>query len=78
MNIITHDEYMGKIATISISPFHLIRVSNIIPLWMILCTNLEISKPSMQHVIKETTFDKMYFLYNLSTRLNKSLEVVVS
>ena len=39
LNMLTHDEYMRKLTTISISSFNLIEESITIPVEMVLCTN---------------------------------------
>ena len=51
--MLTHDEHMKKLTTILISSFHLIKVPGTIPVKMMLCTNSEITKNSIQHDIKE-------------------------
>ena len=64
--MLTHSEYMEKLPMILISSFYLIEVSSTIPVQMELCKILEIYKLSLQHSIKETSFDYMNFLYNIS------------
>ena len=65
----THAEYMENLTNESTSSFYLIEVSSNITVQMVLCTKSKYFKLSMQHKIKETTFDYMNFLHNISTKI---------
>ena len=51
----------------------MIEVNSTIPVWMVLFTNLENFKLSMQYAIKEKKIDKDAFLHHLSTKPNATL-----
>ena len=52
LHMLTHAEDMENLTKISTAPFILIEVSIAIPVQMVLCTNPEIYKLSIQHGIK--------------------------
>ena len=76
--MLTHAEYMKKSTIFSISSFNLEEVSSTILVQMVLFTDSEFSKLSMQHVIKETIFYKIEFIHHISTKPNKELNSVMS
>ena len=67
--MLTHAEDMENLTKISTAPFILIEVPIAIPVQMVLCTNPEIYKPSIQHVIKGGNW-QYSFIHHLSNNNN--------
>ena len=45
---------------------------------ILLCINSEISKLLIQYIIKETTYDSIHFIHNLSTKPSTELNNVMA